>query len=128
MSLPEFVTNMKHACSLIKEAQAVINRGPLDYYLRKLVEQSEALLTVYAPIKVGQRARIVKKIKCEGGWRGCDEMLAIGAMGEVLDVDYADGHFVCDFCPDEQFYVRDGKRIDCSRHTYRLRAEQLMLE
>lgn len=123
---PEFASNMRQVVHHLDAAQAIISRGPLEFYLRKLVEHSVALLTTFAPLKVGQRARIASNVECRDGWAGCEEMLAVGATGQVCDVDYFDGHFVFDFCPDKQFYVRDGKTYPSSLpHTYALRAEHL---
>jgi len=102
--LPDFVERMKSGVKHIKQAQEIFERGPLDYYLIKLVEHSEALLTRFAPIKKGERAIIVKKIKCEGGWSGSEKNLEIGVEGEVVDVDYRDGGFIYMFVPDVQMY------------------------
>ena len=102
--LPDFVERMKTGVKHIQRAQDIFTRGSLDYYLIKLVEHSEALLTRFAPIKKGERAIIVKKIKCEGGWSGSEKNLEVGVEGTVVDVDYGDGGFVYTFVPDVQMY------------------------
>ena len=113
--IPDFIEQMKAGVKYIKAAQDIFARGPLDYYLIKLVNHSEALLTRFAPIKKGDRAIIVKKIKCEGGWVGSEKNLAVGVEGTVCDVDYRDGGFVYDFVPDVQMYCdRDGNYKDKS--------------
>ena len=123
---PEFTTRMNKAVALLTEARDIFARGPLDFYLKKLIEHSGALLTRFAPFTIGQRVKVAKLIKCEGGWRGCEQMLAVGAVGKVYDIDYYDGKFRIDFCPDEQFYIYDGKRYEPSLpHTYGLSADYL---
>lgn len=103
-ALPDFVDRMKLGVKHIQKAQEIFSRGPLDYYLMKLVQHSEALLTRFSPIKTGERAIIVKPIKCEGGWIGSEKNLAVGVEGTVIDVDYRDGKFFYDFVPDVQMY------------------------
>lgn len=127
MNTPEFVSRMKMAAGKLAEARDLVSQGPLDYYLNKLVEHSEALLTKFAPLKVGDRARIVAEIKCEDGWLGCDRTLAIGQSGFVEDVDYRKGRFVVDFVPDEQWW-RDGNgrwHSKDRKHRYCLSADKL---
>lgn len=125
--LPDFVERMKAGVKHIRQAQDIFTRGPLDYYLIKLVEHSEALLTRFAPIKKGDRAIIVKKIKCEGGWSGSEKDLAVGVEGEVIDVDYSDGEFIYRFVPDVQMYRdHEGNYKDkTSKSSYGLREKYL---
>ena len=125
--LPDFVERMKCGVKHIQQAQEIFAMGPLDYYLVKLVEQSEALLTRFAPIKKGERAIIVKKIKCEGGWSGSEKNLEVGVEGTVVDVDYSDGGFVYTFVPDVQMYRdHEGNYKDkTSKSSYCLREKYL---
>jgi len=122
----DFVDRMKDAVNHLKKAEEIFQMGPLDYYLRKLVEHSEALMG-YSPIKKGQRAVIVKKIACKGGWAGSEMNLAVGVEGEVIEVDYRDGSFVYDFVPDVQMYqTHDGEyKEQTSKSSYCLRAKYL---
>jgi len=125
--LPDFVERMKTGVKHIQQAQDIFARGPLDYYLMKLVEHSEALLTRFAPIKKGDRAIIVKKIKCEFGWAGSEKNLEVGVEGTVVDVDYGDGGFMYIFVPDVQMYRdHEGNYKDkTSKSSYGLREKYL---
>lgn len=125
--LPDFVERMKTGVKHMQQAQDIFARGPLDYYLIKLVQHSEALLVRFAPIKKGQRAIIVKKIKCEGGWSGSEKNLEVGVEGTVVDVDYSDGGFIYTFVPDVQMYRdHEGNYKDkTSKSSYCLREKYL---
>ena len=125
--LPDFVEQMKMGVKHIQHAQEVFAKGPLDYYLIKLVQHSEALLVRFAPIKKGERAIIVKKIKCEGGWSGSEKNLEVGVEGTVVDVDYSDGGFIYLFVPDVQTYrdYEGNYKDKTSKSSYYLREKYL---
>lgn len=56
---PEFSSNMRQVAHHLEAAQAIISRGPLGFYLRKLVEHSVALLTTFAPrLRPGTGVRV----------------------------------------------------------------------
>ena len=113
VAAPEFVDRMREVSEHLEKAQRVLAKGPLSYYLKKLAEQSEALLTRFTPIKIGERAIIVKHIKCEGGWEGAEMNLAVGVEGDIMNVDFCDGEFVFQFRPDVQKWR---KRDDGTYH------------
>ena len=113
--LPDFVSRMKDGVDHIKKAQQIFAHGPLDYYLVKLIEHSEALLTRFAPIKVGGRAIIVGKIPCDNGWKGSEKNLAVGVEGTVKNVDFLDGSFIYEFVPDVQMYEHRGEYHESTR-------------
>ena len=104
---------MKEAVGHLKKAKDILSVGPLDFYLLKLFEHSEALLTRFAPLKLGDKAVIVQKINCKNGWAGRERTLAIGATGAIGKVDYeADsGGFVFDFVPDVEWW-RDSAGVE----------------
>ena len=101
----ESIDRMKQVADHLAQARRLMDSGPLDYYLVKLVEHSEALLTKFAPFKVGDRACIVQPVPCPGGWAHSAKSLEVGAVGTICDVDYRDGVFVFNFTPDVQFYL-----------------------
>ena len=115
------------ALAHIEKAKTIFASGPLEYYLKKLAYHSEALLTEFAPLKAGGRAIVVKQIECKNGWEGSDKTLAIGAVGDITEVDYDDGRFVVDFVPDNQWW-KDSKgvyQVKDRLHSYYLRADKL---
>jgi hypothetical protein len=105
--LPDFVEKMKDVSYHLENAQRVLARGPLSFYLKKLAQQSEALLTRFTPIKIGERAIIVKHINCENGWKGSEMNLAVGVEGDIVNVDFDNGEFVFQFRPDVQKWRRE---------------------
>lgn len=125
--LPDFIERMKAGVEHIRRAQDIFAKGPLEYYLVKLVEHSEALLARFAPIKKGERAIIVRKIKCEGGWAGSEKNLEVGVEGTVVDVDYQYGGFVYTFTPDVQMFrdYEGNYRDKSSKSSYLLREKYL---
>lgn len=122
-----FIARMKEAIGHIEQARDIFAGGPLDFYLCTLVEHSEALLTRFAPLKVGQRAAIAEHIECRGGWAGREKTLAIGATGRISEVHYYDGAFWFDFVPDVEWWIdMFGKDKQLrSTHSYRLRDTKL---
>lgn len=118
---------VKEAVGHIRKARDLMANGPLDYYLEKLAEHSEALLTKFSPIKEGEKAVIVKEIRCENGWRNCHKTLAVGAIGTVRDVDYDRGRFVFGFLPDKEWWAdHEGNWHEAKNpHIYHLTEDQI---
>ena len=123
----ETIDNITRAIDHLDKAQQLFNNGPLEYYLKKLVHHSEALLTKFAPVRAGDKAIIVKEIKCEGGWQGSEKTLAIGNTGYVEKIDYIKNKFVVQFVPDKQWWLNiEGEYIPKDRkHSYSLLAEKI---
>lgn len=113
---------MKEAAGLIRKAQDIMSKGPLDYYFAKLVEHSQALLTQFSPLKVGDRAVIIKEVPCTGGWNGYERTLQIGATGRITEVDYYDGRFVLSFVPDHEYWTdhKGGVHESENHHSFSL--------
>ena len=124
----ECVEKMKRVVSHLNQAKAIMACGPLDYWLEKLVDHSEALIERFSPIKVGQRAKINVSVKCENGWRGCERDLAVGSVGSVVDVDFYKGKFWFDFVPDQQWWrANDGEyHVKERLNSYRLSESELV--
>ena len=122
-----FTDKMKLAIKHIEQARAIMACGPLDFYLEKLVNHSEALLTRFAPLKIGQKAIIVNKVECKNNWSGKEKTLALGATGTIDDVDFDDGKFFFGFVPDHDWWLdRDGNYNVCeTKHSYCL-SEQFL--
>jgi hypothetical protein len=63
------------------------------------------LLGRYQPFANGDIVRITRKITCEGGWEGFDEVLAEGQLCEAHNVRVWDGRWVVTAMPLEQWEV-----------------------
>ena len=119
------IESLKEAMGHIRKAQAIFARGPLEFYLQRLIAHSEALMSL-APIQVGEHAVIVRKVPCNGGWAGSHKTLAVGAVGRIVSVDW-DGGFIFTFLPLRSWSkLHDGWREFPPRNTYCLRGRFLM--
>jgi hypothetical protein len=96
------IEQMREAYKHLQAAQRIWSAGPLESWVKKLMEHSEALLTKFAPIKAGEHAMICKKVPCALGWAGCEDTLRVGATGVIQEVDYYGGRFVYQFQPDRE--------------------------
>jgi len=70
----------------------------LDYmefkhYLETVCNHSDALLTKYAPFKIGDRVELKEGICRDGGWPGIEYLFNAGARGTVRDVTYTKDRF-----------------------------------
>ncbi len=63
------------------------------------------LLGRYQPFANGDIVRITRKIKCENGWVGFDDLLAEGQLCEAQDVRVWDGRWSVTAMPLEQWTV-----------------------
>lgn len=125
--MSDFIERMKAAVDHVIQARNIFANGPLDFYLETLIEHSEALLTRFSPLKVGQKAVITGHVKCEGGWKGCEDTLKIGAVGTISEVAYSKGRFLFDFIPDVETW-RDSEgvyHLSDNPHSYRLSENKL---
>lgn len=73
----------------IEEGKLLLDSGPFDYTMKCLFAAHEALLTRYAPFKVGDRVRLSKTPvinECTApGWMRAEHFLIKGAAGTVKD-------------------------------------------
>jgi hypothetical protein len=81
------ISDIRRAGQLMKEANAILSGGPLDYYLTELAAAHDLLMTRFAPFKVGDRVELavtpVINEKTRWGWMGCKHFLIKGAAGTV---------------------------------------------
>ena len=121
------IERVKEAVKKIEDGYKMLSAGPLSYYLEKLVYHSDTLLNKFAPLKLGQIARICKEIECTGGWTGSEQTLALGATGQITGIEYDDDSFYFCFCPFVQTYRSDDGNYYPVRtkHTYYLRQDYL---
>lgn len=125
--MTDFIARMKIAIDHINQARDIFAKGPLDFYLKTLIEHSDALLTKFAPLRVGNKAVITGAVKCDGGWKGCESTLRIGATGTVSDVQYSENQFWFSFVPDVEFFRDENgvERVSTSSHSYLLSESKL---
>jgi len=109
------------------EASKLLSGGPASFYYEKMHGYIDALFNKYAPFKVGDRVKIVKKIKCEGGWSHCKHFLIKGAKGTVREVDYYDGSFNAHVMFDNETWVDSMKmeRPVSKKHVFRMWEKQI---
>ena len=116
------VALQQEAAKKMREADMVLRGGPASYYEEKLHGYVSALFERFAPFKIGDRVRLIRAPKCEGGWAHHKHTLVVGREGTVADVDYVDGGFVADVAVDDQTYFGgDGKEHPIKRpYTFHL--------
>jgi hypothetical protein len=89
----DFTSEMRKVADHLESARKILTQGSLDYYFRKLVEHSEALMG-FAKYKIGDKAELKHDIPCTDGWVGSEKHLTKGTTGKIDSVDYANGHFI----------------------------------
>jgi hypothetical protein len=99
----DFTSEMRKVADHLESARKILTQGSLDYYFRKLVEHSEALMG-FAKYKIGDEAELQHDIPCTDGWVGSEKHLTKGTTGKIDSVDYANGHFIYYFIPHKQWY------------------------
>lgn len=112
MDVEQFSKGMR----LMQEALSALSGGPFDHTMKCLLAAREALLTRYAPFKVGDRVELAVTPKIDAdtayGWLGSKHFLVKGAVGTVRASDVrSDGRlsFEVEF-DDESWIARDGTR------------------
>lgn len=125
----------REGLDLIQQGMRKLNGGPMDWYLRKLGECHDLLLSKYAPFHVGGRVFLTEtpRIEADSGWARSAHFLVRGAVGTIREVDvdgrgfsaaveFDDESWVCDFGADK------GKVMpiepEC-RHTYHFHERML---
>jgi hypothetical protein len=83
--------DVKKGFDLIRQGMSILNNGPLDYYVRRLTECYDLLVTRFAPFKVGDRIELtttpVINDRERYGWLGSKHFLVEGAVATVAAVD-----------------------------------------
>lgn len=107
------------AIKSLDDVMRQLHGGPASHYLRKLCEHSEALLTRFAPLQVGDRAMIVSAVPLIGSWEYHARTLQVGAVGTIREADYSDGDFEFGWEPDEEWWTDRFGVEQRSRTTHR---------
>jgi hypothetical protein len=108
MNTDEFTDGLQ----MLQKALNKLSDGPFDYTLKCLIAAKEALLTRYAPFKVGDRVRLTKAPiiteEIAWGWSSSKHFLVPGATGIVRDsAVYSDGKLVFYVEFDNETWVDD---------------------
>ena len=108
------------------KASNVLSNGPTEFYFERIQEYVEGLFSL-APCKEGDRVTLISDQKCTGGWRGYEHFLCVGAVGEVVSIDYHSKQFWADVVFDNESWIDDKgvKRPVVSRHAFRIRQADL---
>lgn len=110
----------------IREANAAFG-GEVTRHIKRLAYHSDALLTRFAPFRVGQRATIIESVDCRCELLNIMETLEVGRAGTVIEVDYVADEFIIAWSPDREWRGNeDGEwAATDSQRTYRLPAKSL---
>ena len=77
---------VKRAAALMREANDLLARGPLDYYLTEMTAAYDLLMQRFSPFKVGDKVQLAKAPAIEpiSGWRAWQHLMHEGATGRVV--------------------------------------------
>lgn len=116
---PAWVGAIKDGSALIKRGMALLEGGPLEYYLEKATGTVEYLLTRFSPFKVGDAVKLTAtpeiNEKVAWGWQGSKHFLKEGASGVVVAVDCDRDGLIFDVVMDNQTYVYGGEEKPVSQ-------------
>lgn len=109
------IEDIKRAASLIKEAEGILAKGPLNYYLEEMAASYEMLMKRYAPFKVGDRValsvtpNITRETAC--GWMGSKHFLKKASQGRVVTAECGLSGFTFGVEFDDETWIdAEGKR------------------
>lgn len=116
---------VKEGVEALQRGISLLSGGPLDYTLGCLLAAREALLTRYAPFRVGDRVVLAETPRIDEevayGWLGSKHFLVAGAAGVVRSSDVRrNGQLTFDVEFDDESWVdRDGNvRPVSQKHVY----------
>lgn len=93
----------------VHELKSALNDTEFFYYVRERVAAYEGLLKRFAPLQVGDRAKLTKTpeitLERAWGWMGAKHFLIEGHEGEVVSVEFSNGLFRYAFKPDNQSWA-----------------------
>lgn len=88
------IDKLKRACDLINEASRIFAGGPLDYYVRTLVECVDYARNNLAKFKVGDRVTLTEAPETKGtGWQSSSHFLVPGEPAIVRSVNMSGNGF-----------------------------------
>jgi len=89
------IENIKEGINKIKEGMSILSKGPMDYYLKGLMECREELFKRCCPFQIGDEVKLIVDLKIEksSGWYICRHFLIVDAKAMVREVDFYRGGF-----------------------------------
>lgn len=124
------IDDFKLAIEKIREADRLLNKGPLSYTIEQLVACYDLLINKYAAFCLGDKVQLKITLtiteKTNHGWMGAKHFLVKGATGTIAEVG-CNGkgfYYLVDF--DDQTYISYGERKSVSQHgLYHFKEESL---
>lgn len=106
------LTLFREGLDLIEKGMRKMQGGPMDWYLRKLIECHELLLTKYAPFCVGDRVFLTETPRIDAekapGWMHAAHFLVRGATGTVREVSVDGSGFSAQVEFDDESWIPRG--------------------
>jgi len=104
------------------EGLRILSSGPADYYLNVLEDQQKMLFERFAPVKIGDRVKLMKTPDFEKcySWKICKHWLKRGAIGTVREVGTYGDKFTADIIFDDESWIDEKGKIHPNKpkHTY----------
>lgn len=93
------IDNVRDGIKLIKDGMAKLSNGPLDHYLRKLIECHDLLIERFSPAHPGDTVKLLRTPEINErqswGWMAYKHLLKAGACATVarVEADRSGFHF-----------------------------------
>jgi hypothetical protein len=99
--------NFKQGLEMLKDAQKLMDKGPVTFYMEKLVGAYEYMIERFCPFKKGDRIElaVTPKITSDSGWYGCRHFLIEGAKGTIYSTECGKNGFSFLVQFDDESYI-----------------------
>ena len=121
---------IREGFDLLDQGMRVLASGPIDYYIRNLVDCYELLLERFAPFHIGDRVILTKSpdIPTDSGWNCARHFLVKGAVATVRMVEADNKGFTAQVEFDDETWIDhkgERRRVEY-KHTYGFREDYLV--
>lgn len=116
--------NVKEAAVLLTKAMQLLQRGPLDFYLKEISGAIEYCKEHYSPFRIGDEVILCStpEINENHGWTSCKHFLVKGARAIVQEVDLGSKGFTYKVIFEDESWINRDKEVvkteDGHRHTF----------
>lgn len=117
------VSKVKQAAKLMRDGLAILDNGPLEFYLTELAAAHDLLMERFAPFKVGDRVTLREapqiSEKINWGWLSGKHYLIPGEAATVVEASCGSSGFRFYLEFDNETWLDHGEPRPVSRkHTY----------
>lgn len=101
------IEEIKAGVDKIKEGIKILSKGPMEYYIAKLIECREELFKRCCPFGIGDKVELNQNLDIgkSSGWYHCRHFLTCGSKATVVDIDFYKGQFRMDVLFDNETWI-----------------------